>query len=57
MTCIVEKWSPESDIMLQDCFASADWNMFRDSADDIDKLTTSVIGFIRKCIGNVVPIG
>ena len=26
---------------LQDCFASTDWNMFRDSADDIEEYTTS----------------
>jgi hypothetical protein len=29
--------------------------MFWDSADNIDVLTTSVLGFIRKCIGDVVP--
>jgi hypothetical protein len=30
VTRSIEKWSPESEIMLQDCFASADWNMLRD---------------------------
>jgi hypothetical protein len=44
-----EKWSPESEIILQDCFNSADWNMFQDSDDNINKITTSVSGFIRKC--------
>ena len=29
--------------------------VFRDSTNNIDELTTSVIGFIRKCIGDVVP--
>jgi hypothetical protein len=55
VTRSVEKWSSESEIMLQDCFASTDWNMFRDSADNNDELNTSVTGFKRKCIGDVVP--
>lgn len=29
--------------------------MFRESADNTDELTNSVTGFMRKCIGNVVP--
>jgi hypothetical protein len=29
--------------------------MFRDSSDGIEKYTTSVIGFIDKCIEDVVP--
>jgi hypothetical protein len=29
--------------------------MFRDSSDDIEEYTTSVIGFINKCIVDVVP--
>jgi hypothetical protein len=33
-------------------FASTDWNMFRDG---IEEYTTSVIGFINKCINDVVP--
>ena len=28
--------------------------MFRDSSDDIEEYTTSVIGFINKCIDDVV---
>jgi hypothetical protein len=39
------KWSDDADAKLQDCFASTDWNMF----------TTSVTGFINKCIDDVVP--
>ena len=34
---------------------TVDWNMFRDSADNINELTTSITGFIRKCIGHVIP--
>ena len=28
----------------------SDWNMFRDSSDGIEEYTTSVTGFINKCI-------
>ena len=41
--------------MLQDCFASTDRNVFRDSSNGIEEYTTSVIGFINKCIDDVVP--
>ena len=37
------------------CFASTDWNMFWDSFDGIEEYTTSVTGFINKCIEDVVP--
>ena len=40
---------------LQDCFAITDWNMFRDSSDVIEEYTTSVTGFINKCIEDVIP--
>jgi hypothetical protein len=33
----------------------ADWNMFWDSSDGIEEYTTSVIGFINKCIDDVLP--
>jgi hypothetical protein len=44
----------ESDAKLQDCFASTDWNMFWDSSNGIEVYTTTVTGFINKCINNVV---
>ena len=55
MTQSIKKWSDEADTKLQDCFASTDWNMFRDSSDGIEEYPTSVTGFINKCIGDVVP--
>jgi hypothetical protein len=55
MTRSIWTWSDDEDAMLQDCFASTDWNMFRDSSNGIEEYTTSVIGFINKCIDNVVP--
>ena len=34
---------------------STDWNIFQDSSDGIEEYTTSVIGFINKCIDDVIP--
>ena len=51
----IKKWSNEADIKLQDCFDNTDWNMFWDSSDGIEEFTTSVTGFISKCIDNVIP--
>ena len=34
---------------------TTDWNMFWDSSDGIEEYTTSVTGFINKCIDYVVP--
>ena len=53
MTWSIRKWSDDADAKLQDCFASTDWNMFQDSADGIEDYTTSIIGFINKCIDDV----
>ena len=43
--------------MLKDCFDPVDWDMFRVASDNnIDVYTDSVSEFIRKYIGDVVPI-
>ena len=55
MTRSIKKWSDEADAKLQDCFAITVWNMFQDSFDGIEEYTTSVTGFINKCIEDVVP--
>ena len=49
-------WSYNADATLQDCFASTDWNMFRNSSNGIEEYTISVTGIINKCIDDVVPI-
>ena len=54
VTGSIKKGSDEADAELQDCFVSTDWNMFRDSSDGIEEYTTSVTGFINKCIDDVV---
>ena len=55
VTPSLKKWSDEADAKLRDCFASTDRNMFWDSSEDIEECTTTVIGFINKCIDDVVP--
>ena len=55
MTRSIRKCSDDADATLQDCFASTDWNMFRDSCNGIEEYTTSVTGFINKCIDDIVP--
>ena len=54
VTCSIRKWSDDTDAMLQDCFAITNWNMFQDSSNSIEEYTTSVIGFINKCMMKVV---
>ena len=54
VTRSIRMWSDDVDATLQYCFASTDWNMFQDSSNSIEKFTTSVTGFINKCI-DVVP--
>ena len=48
MTRSIRSWSDDVD-----CFASTDWNTFWDSFNGIEEYTTSVIGFINKCIDDV----
>ena len=55
VTRSIGKWSDDADAPLQDCFASTDWKIFRDSSNGIEEDTTSVFGFINKCIDDVVP--
>ena len=57
VTRSIRKWSDDADATLQDCFASTGWNMFRDSSNAIEEYTTSVTGFINKCIDDVVNQG
>ena len=54
VTRSIQKWSDDADATLQDCFACTDWNMFRDSSNGIEEYSTSIIGFINKCIDRVI---
>ena len=51
-----QRWSDQSESMLQDCFDHADWDMFRvASENNINIYAESVSEFIRKCIRDVAP--
>ena len=39
---LIPAYADDADATLQDCFASTDWNMFRDSSNGIEEYTTSV---------------
>ena len=54
VTHSIQKWSDDADAKLQDCFASTDWNMLRDSSDGNEEYTTSVTGFTNKFIDDIV---
>ena len=54
-TSSVRKLSEDADALLEDCFATTDWTMFRDSSNGIEEYTTSVTGFINKCRDDIVP--
>ena len=56
VTRSIWKWSDDTDATLQDCFARADCNMFRDSSNGIE-YTTVVTGIINKCIEEGRPGG
>ena len=45
----------EAEAKLQDCFASPNWNIFRDLSNNIEEFITSVTGFINKFIDNIIP--
>jgi hypothetical protein len=52
---INKKVVSEADAKIPDCFDSTDWNMFWDSSDGIEEYTTSVTGFINKCVDDIIP--
>ena len=56
MVKTVQCWSDQFESLLQDCFDQVDWDMFLVAfGNNIDVYIDSVTGFIRKCIGNVIP--
>ena len=48
VTHSIQKWLHDVDATLQDCFASTDWNMFRDSSDGIEEYITTVTDLVRQ---------
>jgi hypothetical protein len=54
MVRTIQRWSDQSESMLQDCFDHADLDMFRvASENNIDTYIDTVNEFIRKFIGDV----
>jgi hypothetical protein len=52
----IQRWSDQSESMLQDCLDHADWDMLPVASEkNIDMYTDRVTVFIRKCIADVVP--
>jgi hypothetical protein len=53
----IHGWFDQSESMLQGCFDHVDWDMLQvASENNIDVYIDTVTEFIRKCIGDVVPI-
>ena len=51
-------WPDEAVPMLQDCFQTTDWQMFREAAAEsgdvnLEEYTSSVLGYIKKCVEDV----
>ncbi|KAI3368019.1 hypothetical protein L3Q82_026845 [Scortum barcoo] len=53
VTRTIQQWSDQSDSALRDCFSTTEWCVFKDT--DINTYTDAVIGYIGKCINDVVP--
>jgi hypothetical protein len=49
----ISKLLEDADVKLHDCFASTDWNVFRNSSNGIEEYTTSGTGFINDVIPTV----
>ncbi|KAK0142184.1 RNA polymerase I-specific transcription initiation factor RRN3 [Merluccius polli] len=51
----VKMWSEDSISSLQACFECTEWDCFRDSTDNIDKLVDTVLSYITFCVDSVIP--
>ncbi|XP_060703504.1 uncharacterized protein LOC132830055 [Hemiscyllium ocellatum] len=52
---VVQCWSDGTDELLQDCFESVDWSIFKNSATSLNEYATTVTDFISKCVEDCVP--
>ena len=61
MTKQVKLWTPDTESILQDCFAQTDWDVFKaaatleDSSVSIQDYAEYVTGYISTCVDNIVP--
>ena len=57
----VKVWNEETDLVLQDCFDSTDWDVFKtaamreDCTVDLEEYASVDTGYISTCIDIVVP--
>ncbi|XDV31566.1 hypothetical protein PO909_002557, partial [Leuciscus waleckii] len=51
----VERWTSETELVLQACFDCADWSVFEAAANDLDELTDTVTSYISFCEDMCVP--
>ena len=57
----VKRWTPDTESILQDCFAQTDWDVFKaaatleDSSVSIQDYAEYVTGYISTCVDNIVP--
>ena len=57
----VKLWTPDTESILQDCFAQTDWDVFKaaatleDSSVSIQDYAEYVTGYISTCVDNIVP--
>ncbi len=57
-TKTITVWPNDSASVLQDCFASTDWQIFKEAATragevDLDEYASSVTSYISKCVDDV----
>ena len=51
----VKRWTDESEGLLQDALDNADWEMFRESSDDVSEFAEVVGSYIHLLINDIIP--
>ena len=57
----IQLWNSETECILQDCFATTDWDVFKaaatleDSSVSVQDYAEYVTGYISTCVDNIVP--
>ncbi|CAM4275437.1 unnamed protein product [Leuciscus chuanchicus] len=57
----IKHWTPQTEVILQDCFALTDWDVFKvaatqeDLSVNIQDYTEYVTGYISTCADNIIP--
>ena len=51
----MKSWTKDSLDTLKGCFDSTDWDMFSQSCDTLDELTTVITDYITYCVDSIIP--